>query len=235
MPMTSGRMASRAARAAPISVPGSIVPVSSMVTCTWIGTSRPDGGHGPPAADHRRPWRRAGRTGSRRGARRRRPRGGRGPAPRRRRAARRSGSGRARRTWCPGPIEPATRPPWPSATSRAMRAAARLISWDRSAMPYSASGTAKAPKVAVSTTSTPTLKNSSCIVAITSGRVTTSSSLQPSRASPPKSSGPRPEGLDVGAEGAVVDDDLLVDQIEVAAAHPWSDKATGAPSRPCSQ
>ena len=52
MPMTSGRMASRAASAAPISVPGSIVPVSSMVTCTWIGTSTTRRGHGPPAADH---------------------------------------------------------------------------------------------------------------------------------------------------------------------------------------
>ena len=41
MPMTSGRMASRAASAAPISVPGSMRPVSSMVTCTWSGTSRP--------------------------------------------------------------------------------------------------------------------------------------------------------------------------------------------------
>ena len=58
-----------------------------------------------------RPWRRAGRTASRRGGHRRRPRGGRGPAPRRRRA------GRAKRIWpseanlVPGPIEPATRPP----------------------------------------------------------------------------------------------------------------------------
>ena len=41
MPMTSGRMASRVVRAAPISVPISIRPVSSMVTWAWIGTSRP--------------------------------------------------------------------------------------------------------------------------------------------------------------------------------------------------
>ncbi len=39
--MTSGRMGSSAVRAAPISVPGSIRPVSSMVTWTWIGTRRP--------------------------------------------------------------------------------------------------------------------------------------------------------------------------------------------------
>ena len=41
MPMTSGRMASSAQSAALISVPGSMRPVSSMVTCTWSGTSRP--------------------------------------------------------------------------------------------------------------------------------------------------------------------------------------------------
>ena len=57
-------------------------------------------------------------------------------------------------------------------------------------MPYSLSGTAKEPKLAVSTTSTPTWKNASCMPAMISGRVTTSSSLQPSKASPPKSSGP---------------------------------------------
>ena len=38
MSMPSGSMA---ASAAPISVPGSIVPVSSMVTWAWIGTWRP--------------------------------------------------------------------------------------------------------------------------------------------------------------------------------------------------
>ncbi len=41
MPMMSGFIGSMAARAAAISVPGSIVPVSSMVTCTCRGTSRP--------------------------------------------------------------------------------------------------------------------------------------------------------------------------------------------------
>ncbi len=40
-PMTSGRMGSSAVSAAPISVPGSMRPVSSMVTWTWMGTRRP--------------------------------------------------------------------------------------------------------------------------------------------------------------------------------------------------
>ncbi len=47
MPMTSGLMASRAHSAALISVPGSMRPVSSMVTCTCRGTSRPSGRHRP--------------------------------------------------------------------------------------------------------------------------------------------------------------------------------------------
>lgn len=41
-PMTCGRSPSRVVRAAPISVPGSIRPVSSIVTWTWRGTSRPE-------------------------------------------------------------------------------------------------------------------------------------------------------------------------------------------------
>ena len=40
-PMTSGCSGSTAASAAPISVPGSMRPVSSIVTWPWIGTSRP--------------------------------------------------------------------------------------------------------------------------------------------------------------------------------------------------
>ena len=40
-PMTSGRSGSMAAKAPPISVPGSMRPVSSMVTWTCSGTSRP--------------------------------------------------------------------------------------------------------------------------------------------------------------------------------------------------
>ncbi len=40
-PNTSGRSAPRAPSAAPISLPSSIVPVCSIVTCSWSGTSRP--------------------------------------------------------------------------------------------------------------------------------------------------------------------------------------------------
>ena len=58
-------------------------------------------------------------------------------------------------------------------------------------MPYSASGTAKAPNVHVSMASTPTARYDSCREAITSGRTTHTISLQPSRSGPPKSSGPR--------------------------------------------
>ena len=51
MPMTSGRSASSAVRAAPISVPGSMRPVISIVTCTWSGTSRPTAAIARRAAD----------------------------------------------------------------------------------------------------------------------------------------------------------------------------------------
>ena len=61
---------------------------------------------------------------------------------------------------------------------------------------------------------------------MTSGRVSTSISLQPSRSGPPKSSAVQVVALDVGAEGAVVDDDALVDRIEVRLV-PHSGKATG--------
>jgi hypothetical protein len=48
-----GRIASMALSAAAISVPGSMRPVSSMVTCTWMGTSTAHLGHGCAAAVHR--------------------------------------------------------------------------------------------------------------------------------------------------------------------------------------
>src|SRR2546421_12204192 len=58
-------------------------------------------------------------------------------------------------------------------------------------MPYSARTIGNDPNVAVSTASTPTSKNSWCISAMRSGRVSTTCSLQPSSSGPPKSSGPR--------------------------------------------
>ena len=97
----------------------------------------------------------------------------------------------------PGPIEPATNRGWSAveksaATSRATRAAAWLISKARSAWPYSPSVTGRPPKVSVSMTSTPTARYSACSSLMISGRVTTSSSLQPSSSGPPKSSAVRP-------------------------------------------
>ena len=74
-------------------------------------------------------------------------------------------------------------------------------------MPYSASTSAKAPNVAVSTASTPASKYSRCIWATRSGRVSTRFSLHPSSASPPKSSAVEVLALDPGAEGPVEDED----------------------------
>ena len=51
--MTSGRSASSAVSAAPISEPTSRRPVVSTVTCTMIGTSDAGGGHRPAGADDR--------------------------------------------------------------------------------------------------------------------------------------------------------------------------------------
>src|SRR5438105_1223909 len=79
---------------------------------------------------------------------------------------------------------------YPEATSLAIRAAASLSSKVRSAMPYSASTTGKAPNVSVSTASTPTSKKLRWSSAMTAGRVTARISLQPSKAGPPKSSAP---------------------------------------------
>ena len=72
-----------------------------------------------------------------------------------------------------------------------MRAAATFSAWVRSAMPYSCSTVLNEPKLAVSTTSTPTAKKSSCMAAMTSGLVRHSISLQPSSSAPPKSSAER--------------------------------------------
>ncbi len=86
----------------------------------------------------------------------------------------------------PGPIEPSTQRGRPSeavkesAASRAIRAPASDSSSILSAIPYSASAAWFAPKVLVSTQSTPTAKYASCTEATMSGRVTLRISLQPS-------------------------------------------------------
>ncbi len=87
----------------------------------------------------------------------------------------------------PGPTEPRThrwRPSFAvnsSATSRAMRAPDSDSSTIRSAISYSFAAEWFAPKVFVSTQSTPTAKYSSCTERTMSGRVTFRISLQPSR------------------------------------------------------
>ena len=63
---------------------------------------------------------------------------------------------------------------------------------------------------------------------MTSGRVTTRISLQPSSSGPPKSSAVRSRGLQVGAGGAVVDDDALTDGVEEAAGS-HREKRSGPP------
>ena len=73
----------------------------------------------------------------------------------------------------------------PSATSRAMRALASDSSSARSAIWYSARVWGSEPNVLVSTMSAPTSKYAVCRAATTSGRVTASSSGQPSYCSPP--------------------------------------------------
>ena len=191
-PKTSGCSGSTAARAAPISVPGSMRPVSSIVTWTCIGTVPADRGHGPPAGDHGRLQAEQVELGLDEQQVDAALEQARAPAPRRRRAARRSGSGRGWPAWCPGRSSRPRSRRSPDATSRAMRAAFTLISCVLSAMPYSLSGTANAPNVAVSTTSTPTAKKASCMPATRSGRVSTRISLQPSSSGPPKSSAVRP-------------------------------------------
>ncbi len=86
----------------------------------------------------------------------------------------------------PGPTEPSTQRGRPSAanssaTSRAMRAPASESSKMRSGMSYSPRAARLAPKVLVSTQSTPTEKYSWCTERTMSGRVTLRISLQPSR------------------------------------------------------
>ena len=81
-------------------------------------------------------------------------------------------------------------------------------------MPYSASTRPNAPKVAVSTASTPTSKYSACIRRMRSGRVSTRCSLQPSSVGAAEVVGSEVLVLDPGAEGAVEDEDALAQRGE---------------------
>ena len=142
-----------AASAAPISVPSSMRPVSSMVTWAWMrhlaGRRRPWPGGQPIMAAFIAEEVEVGLDEEQVDA-----------------ALEQAGGldlvgvaqlgeadlAEATANLVPGPIEPATKRgrsgvEKSSATSRAMRASARVISWDRSAMPYSPSGMASAPKV----------------------------------------------------------------------------------------
>ena len=85
----------------------------------------------------------------------------------------------------PGPTEPSTYRgrcgvDQRSATSRAIRAPASDSSRMRCSMPYSPRLPRFAPNVLVSTQSAPAARYASCTPATTSGRVTLSTSLQPS-------------------------------------------------------
>ena len=106
-----------------------------------------------------------------------------------------------------------------AATSLAMRAAATLSSWARSAMPYSASGTAKAPKVAVSVTSQPAAKYALVQAGDDVGAGDGQQLVAALEVVAAEVVGGEVEALHVGAEGAVVDDDALVDQVEEGGVH----------------
>ena len=88
-------------------------------------------------------------------------------------------------------------------------------------MSYSASGMAKAPKVAVSTTSAPTLKKSSCICADEVGPGEHEHLVAALEGVTTEVVRGEVELLHVGAEGAVVDHDPLGDEVEEpATTHP---------------
>ncbi len=193
-----------------------MVPVASSVTCTctgrrlpafaWRRTRRP--ARLWPAADPAR-FRSAGHRRRLRSGQRLFFVGGRhvvegDVSERRQLGGRADGAGHEARLVFAWRI--AARLPWRAC------AAARLISATLSCRSYSASTMRVAPKVLVSTTSQPTLKKSAWMSLIMSGRLRTRSSLQPSL--PQKSSTRGVADLDVGAHGAVVDDDAVVHGLE---------------------
>ena len=70
--------------------------------------------------------------------------------------------------------------------------------------------------MSVSTASTPTSKKLRCSSAMTPGRVTARISLQPSRAGAAEVVGAEVAHLEVGAGGAVEDDDPFAQSVEEA-------------------
>ena len=99
--------------------------------------------------------------------------------------------------------------PWP--TSHRRRRSRRT----GPASPYSPRGMPKAPKVLVSITSTPTRRNERCSSRTTSGRVTLSNSLQPSRNGTAEVVGGEADGLKVGPGGAIENDHTGGDGVKI--------------------
>ena len=81
-------------------------------------------------------------------------------------------------------------------------------------MSYSARTVAKAPNVAVSTTSTPTAKKASCIAGDDVGPGEHEVLVAALEVGAAEVVGVEVERLDVGAEGTVVEDDALRDRVE---------------------
>ena len=183
-PMASMPSGCRAVRAAPISEPSSMVPVVSTVTLTRIGMRRCRSAMAawlpstaalacsrswlvsirtastPPSSIPSTCWVYASRSVA-------------------------NGAWPNVGSFVPGPTEPRTYRGWSAldhsrAASAAICAPARASSRIRCSMPYSARFARFAPKVLVSTASTPTSKYASCSERMTSGRVALRTSLQPS-------------------------------------------------------
>ena len=95
-------------------------------------------------------------------------------------------------------------------------------------MPYSLSTSGKAPNVAVSTASTPASKNSSCIWATRSGRVSTRCSLQPSSAGAAEVVGAEVLALHPGAERTVEHEHALAQRIEEGGLRAATDRRCAA-------
>ena len=123
-----------------------------------------------------------------------------------------------------GPIEPATKRGrsggrrTASAASRAMRAAATLISWALSSRPYSASTSGVEPKVSVSMMSAPASRKRSWTSCDDVGAGEDEVLVAAFELGAAEVVGGEVQGLDRGAHGAVEDEDALVEQRFDAAA-----------------